>query len=206
MAQRLGMVMATAGLTPALRAVFDSMTAHRHLGFRPMLRTCAQQLGGTAARGFCVAAAHGASFSATWSTGTRPHSPAPRAVSTQAATTTATTRRNHTRLALLSIPSPPLSSSSSRRRLQLCAVLRSMILQGVSRGEYLCSAPEHGASVTDSAGVLENAGRNPHCLSRTVTNLSSTKLQYGLAAVKSAGFLPGVLKTVSLPEARTAVS
>ena len=81
MAQRLGMVMATAGLTPAFRAVPDSMTAQRHLGFRPMARTCAQQDGGTAARGSCVAAAHGASLSATWSTGVRPHSPAPCAVS-----------------------------------------------------------------------------------------------------------------------------
>uniref|UniRef100_A0A0E0JR17 Uncharacterized protein n=1 Tax=Oryza punctata TaxID=4537 RepID=A0A0E0JR17_ORYPU len=144
MAQRLGMVMATAGLTPALRAVFDSMTAHRHLGFRPMLRTCAQQFGGTAARGFCVAAAHGASFSATWSTGTRPHSPAPRAVSSPAANTTKTTRRNHTHLTLLSIPSPPLSSSSSRRRLQLCTVLRPMILQA-SHGASIYAAPEHGA-------------------------------------------------------------
>jgi len=56
----------------------------------------AQQLGGTAARGFCVAAAHGASLSATWSTGTRPHSPAPCAVSSPARPATrsmATTQR-----------------------------------------------------------------------------------------------------------------
>src|SRR4051812_31090097 len=96
MAQRLGMVMATAGLTPAWRAVLDSMTAQRHLGLFPMLRIWAQQLAGTAARGFCVAAAHGASLSAILSAGTRPHSPAPRAAPTPATRSIARKQRHLT--------------------------------------------------------------------------------------------------------------
>ena len=76
--QRLGMVMATSALIPALLAVLDSMTAQRHLGLCfPMLCTALQQeLDGTEL-GSSAADAHGASFSAILSGGVAPHSPAP---------------------------------------------------------------------------------------------------------------------------------
>jgi hypothetical protein len=60
-------------------------------------------LGGTAARGFCVAAAHGASLSAAWSIGTRPHSPVPCVVSSPAKLATRSIATTQTHLAWSSI-------------------------------------------------------------------------------------------------------
>lgn len=79
MLQRLGMVTATSGFTPELRAVFESMTAQRHFGFWPIFLTWAQHWAETEAFSSCAADAQGASLKASMSGETPlPHSPAPR--------------------------------------------------------------------------------------------------------------------------------
>lgn len=102
--QRLGMVMATSALIPALLAVLDSMTAQRHLGLCfPMACTALQQEPDGAEPGSSAADAHGASLSATVSGGVAPHSPAPsapRGAARQAAATT-TTRATATERTLI---------------------------------------------------------------------------------------------------------
>lgn len=74
---RLGMVIATPGLTPMALAVPESRTAQRHFGFRPTFCTLRQQFLETAALASRAAAAHGASCTATLSGGSLPQTLAP---------------------------------------------------------------------------------------------------------------------------------
>lgn len=76
MLQRLGMVIATSGLIPAMLAVLESMTAHRQLGLLPMVCTAEQQLLVGAEFGSSAAEMHGAIRSAIRSGEDLPHSPA----------------------------------------------------------------------------------------------------------------------------------
>lgn len=77
MLQRLGTVMATAGLIPAFSANGDKNTAQRHFGeLRINAAILVQQTGGTFALGLLAAPAHGLKLTAAAFTGVFPHSPA----------------------------------------------------------------------------------------------------------------------------------
>lgn len=75
--QRLGMLIATCGLTSALLAESEKRTAQRHFGFWPIFFTWLQHLSETLAFWSCAADAQGDSFEASLSGEDFPHSPAP---------------------------------------------------------------------------------------------------------------------------------
>lgn len=77
MLQRLGMVIAMAGLIPACLLTGESRIAHKHFGeVLNIAATLLQQAGETLALASLVAARHGVSPNAADSTGVFPHSPA----------------------------------------------------------------------------------------------------------------------------------
>jgi len=75
--QRLGMVMATAGLIPACFAMGERKTAHIHFGIARTFLTWVQQAGGTLTLALLAAPMHGLILRATVLMGVFPHSPAP---------------------------------------------------------------------------------------------------------------------------------
>jgi hypothetical protein len=112
MLQRLGMVIAISGLTPELLAVSESMTAHRQLGFWPILFTWTQQLLETAAFSSSAAVAQGASFKASLSGVDFPHALAPSILSTPAMPTITSNPRRQTNLFIIG-PSIPVSHNAA---------------------------------------------------------------------------------------------
>jgi len=77
MLQRLGMVMAIAGLIPACLAMGERNTAHRQAGIARAFLTWVQQEAGTLALALLAAPMQGLRLRATVLMGVLPHSPAP---------------------------------------------------------------------------------------------------------------------------------